>query len=244
MTGLARRESSNPVPFGALPNPHDRFPDCVMLEISIEPDQPTTYKLILTANFNLQEQRLPVGTVYFGLKRCELKFKLSNAKSALKKRNQYEEFFHTIQTEVSNQESDSNTRELTAAISPTLKTTNIQGDTASFKQTLPVSQISCKGSETEPKWVFQNRRVDYNHLIGLIKEMDVAQIERLINDERMHVEAQFCANHEDIYFKDIPDEWGVDKSDSNAIAAVKTALGKLLFPEDAPYFSRHEVHHD
>lgn len=135
----------------------NRFPDCVHMDLVVNPldtDEGRKIQLFLTINFNLEsvDTETKFGIIEFGLRRGELRIKLDNGKVPYEFRELTGTLEPSIKKEREVQEHAKLQKDMNAS-KPRLS----QEKTSSKKDSYQIlsCQITTKGSENNPAWVFE-----------------------------------------------------------------------------------------
>ncbi|MFM7876095.1 MAG: hypothetical protein ACKO8M_06125, partial [Microcystis panniformis] len=160
---------------------HDnKCPECLHLEISGEPfaseskglfsllkkSDPEAFSLSVRINFNEQWLVFSFGRVKFGLRGGELRLKLENGQMPSELRNEALKKILARELEIERQlggEKESKSQ-LEGSITPDLSKASFKGvreqrqkESQGDKFQLKIAQISHKGANNQPVWVFENR---------------------------------------------------------------------------------------
>jgi hypothetical protein len=160
---------------------HDnKCPECLHLEISGEPlaleskglfsplkkSEPEAFALSVRIHFNEQWLDFRFGRVKFGLRGGELRLKLENGQMPSELRNEALKKILARELEIERQlggEQESKSQ-LEGSITPDLSKANLKGvreqrqkESQGDKFQLKIAQISHKGANNQPVWVFENR---------------------------------------------------------------------------------------
>ena len=162
----------------AVTEPENRCPECLLLEIRGEPaasknfslsrkkSEPEAIALFVRINFNEQWVDFNFGRVKFGLQGGELRLKLENGKMPSELRNK--DLKKLLERELSvERQSVVETEKkplIEASLGPDLTKVglkvnlgNNQKKSRSDKIQLKIPQISDKGTDDHPVWVFENK---------------------------------------------------------------------------------------
>jgi len=117
-------------------------------------------ELHLNINFNEQWESLPTGRIKFGIRSGELRLRLENGKIPLENRELNDPFEVTLKKDRQHQEGSENQSSVEASVAkgePRVKSTRSEkrttGRTDKFQFT--ACQITTKGAEETPAWVFE-----------------------------------------------------------------------------------------
>ena len=159
--------------------PENSFPECLLLEIwgkpvskdlltklGIKKPQSEVIDLFLRINFHEQWVKFKFGRVKFGLQGGELRLTLENGRMPSELRN--EELKKSLETELTTERhlvvETENKPQIEASLGPDLKKVglkvslgNSQKNFRSNKIQLKIAQITHKGDDNHPIWVFENR---------------------------------------------------------------------------------------
>lgn len=225
------------------PNIENKRPDCLYLDLQISAnvnENPNRLTLDITINFNEQEEILPLGKIRFGIRGGELRLKLSNG-SVLSRG-----LIHKLELAIPNEISISNGHEtnLGGEISfPAPEKgsmAKLSGSGKSImakteKSMISLWQVSTKGDNSEPAWVFRLRNLGEEVLIGTLQDR---LCEVIINDEPFKLEAVFRVSKEDVWITGSYGLWtNADSRNKNA-ALGRFVLLKILMPRLENYLSR------
>jgi len=138
-----------------MEQPRNSFPDCVFVKLHSQPQAasqiPGEVELHLTIRFGEQIIKLPNGAqVVFGLKRGELKLKLSQCRMPLEKMGLTAPFQVEIEVEEQYQEGSGKEASLSKDLGIKLTGSSSSTDKVQYK----IYQVWSKGTEVEPVWVF------------------------------------------------------------------------------------------
>ena len=152
----------------------NKCPDCLLIELkgicqqqkwklplpsskSVDIEE---IELHLTINFNEQWEALPKGRIKFGIRSGELRLRLENGKIPLERRELNDPFEVAVQKDRQNQEGSENQSSVEASVAkgePGVKATRSEKRTAgkTDKFQFTACQITTKGAEETPAWVFE-----------------------------------------------------------------------------------------
>lgn len=145
-----------------LPEPLNQFPDCVLMKLhsSSQTALQTTGESELQLTIRFGEQAIPLpdkkGLVTFGLRRGELRLKISQGRIPLEKTGLVTPFQTKISIEKQRQEGRA--REANITKDSGLKFSDSSSTTDKVQDTL--YQVRSKGTETNPVWVFEEHLQD------------------------------------------------------------------------------------
>ncbi|WP_375329486.1 hypothetical protein [Microcystis sp. BLCC-F210] len=177
---------------------HDnKCPECLHLEMSGElvtseskgvvslfkKSEPKAFSLSVRLNFNQQWLDFSFGRVKFGLRGGELRLKLENGQMPSELRNEALKKILARELEIERQlggEKESKSQ-LEGSITPDLSKASFKGvreqrqkESRGDKFQLKIAQISHKGANNQPVWVFENRTgepVLLGELMDLLDEL-------------------------------------------------------------------------
>ena len=177
---------------------HDnKCPECLHLEISGElvtseskgvvslfkKSEPKAFSLSVRLNFNQQWLDFSFGRVKFGLRGGELRLKLENGQMPSELRNEALKKILARELEIERQlggEQESKSQ-LEGSVTPDLSKASLKGvreqrqkESQGDKFQLKIAQISHKGANNQPVWVFENRTgepVLLGELMDLLDEL-------------------------------------------------------------------------
>jgi len=156
--------------------PRNNFPDCVFVKLHSLPQvasqTPGEVELHLTIRFGEQTIKLPSGDqVCFGLKRGELKLKLSKGKMPLERMGLTAPF--QVKFEVEEQYQEGSGRE--ASLSKELGVKLTGSSSSADKVQYQLYQAWTRGTEVEPVWVFAAQVQDF--LSGSLQQERLGTVE-------------------------------------------------------------------
>jgi hypothetical protein len=237
--------------------PENKCPDCIFVKLEgkqiprrfklnfRQPERAATQQisLKLLISFNAQWESLKIGRIKFGLKGGELKLRLENCKMYYEDCKLHAPLDISIQQERQEQKSSKSR----VGIEPTwsdgqlggkinFDTENTNGRTDTFK--VNAYQVSQKGSEENPTWVFEVETGEpflKGRLAGT--ELGLVTVER----KPCSIKATFEVSQRDIHIVEAEDPWLI-----NLIPEKRTVLDiifakKLLEHKLTPYLSRAEL---
>ncbi len=196
----------------AKSQPENRCPDCLFLDIDIErEDEYTSSQVVLklTLNFNERWEKVPFGRVKFGLRGGELRLLLNNGSIPYSHRNLNPEFQIFVPKEVSRIQGNELQESSEASLS--VKAVNAKAN-SSRKESLGSTekivynsyQVSSKGDESSPAWVFSLKNNDNSVLTGLLN-CKLCTVNIL--DDPCTLEATFHVSKRDIRITDTDGIW-------------------------------------
>jgi hypothetical protein len=188
----------------------NKCPECLHLEISgevVAPEskgifpsrkksEPGLIDLFVRINFNEQWVDFSFGRVKFGLRGGELRLKLVNGKMPSELRNEALKKILERELSVERQSGGEQERksQVKGSLAPDLSKAGLeavgedrQKDSRSDKFQLKIAQISHKGADDQPVWVFENKSGEP----VLIGELADSLGKMLIESIPLHVEATF-----------------------------------------------------
>jgi len=145
-----------------LPEPLNQFPDCVLMKLHSSPQAAlqSTGESELQLTIRFGEQAIPLpgkkGVVTFGLRRGELRLKISQGRIPLETMGLITPFQTEISIEKQRQEGWA--REANITKDSGLKFSDSSSTTDKVQDTL--SQVRSKGTEINPVWVFEEHLRD------------------------------------------------------------------------------------
>lgn len=176
-----------------MPDPENKCPECLFLDlekVSILEGilkQPSANKIDLyfTINFNEQWENLIIGRVKFGIRGGELRLKLDNGKIPYASRSFNSPLSVSTVVEIELGQSSENVNEVGASLSvdkPGLTAKRNEKSTLGRKEKFQetIFNISTKGSEEKPTWVFKANRDDMV-MIGTLTDKKLATMEIISN---------------------------------------------------------------
>jgi hypothetical protein len=254
---MSQLELSKPEPQDRF-EPQNRFPDCVCMKLHSAPTQleesaspiltPTSRSqatssqeiaLKLTIRFSKQEIKIEKArsSVWFGLKRGELKLKIENGKIPLEKMGLTAPFTVEFEQEVQREKGSGIEANLAAVSSLKGSQSNKESTKAKYK----TYQFYTKGTETDPVWVFE-AKTEEQILIGQLTEGRLGTVE--VTAKPCNVKATFeVRGQRDLYLIESEGLLGAKNLNRNPTAML-TREFFLRFIESKlqSYLSRVEVH--
>jgi hypothetical protein len=211
--------------------------------IRVQPDQ---IDLHLTIQFNELSESLPSGRIAFGIKGGQLKLKLENGKISYGLREL------TSSLELSPQEArqeleGSNTQsgveasvaEIQSGAKASVGTEQTEDTTEPFK--LATCQVTTKGSQKNPAWVFEVETGE-PVLKGSLKNAKLATLKAIAFP--CYIEATFEVSLRDIYLTETKGLWP-QNINRNQLAVLKRGIAQLLLKRKfQPYLSRQELRYE
>jgi len=239
----------------------NKCPDCLHLEIEGKPvvsnqrgilanlmPKATTVKtkqidLWLRINFNEEWVDFPIGRLKFGLKGGELRLRLKNGKIPYNSRFLKKELEAEFTTERQLGREIENKQNVEVSLGSDVKGSlkasldDREKKNRSDKFQLKVTQISTKGKDDNPAWVFANKTgepVLIGELAALLARMDVIQ-------KPSEIEATFTVAMQDVQLTAAEGLWSPDISEKKK-AIIDRGLAKLLLKHKLqPWLSRQEL---
>ncbi|MDY6939393.1 MAG: hypothetical protein SWY16_17210 [Cyanobacteriota bacterium] len=240
---------SNPVP----PEPpiENRCPECLFLKLEGNPiwtdllnRDYRQIELHLTLNFHEEEVKLKWGSVWFGLKRGELRLRLTNARIPYDARNLNDLLTLLVSKDIKTQEGREHQSNLGGSLSakePSLKANATEKRTTSRTESFQETtwRVSTKGSEEEPTWVFET---DDLFLKGTLPTELLATMD--VTAKSCRVEATFEVSRRDVYFSRGEGIWLNHLSRNKQLVIENKLILWWLREKLTPYLSRVELHYD
>jgi len=237
-------------------NPQNRCPDLVFIKLLGKPKSRTINQidLYLTINFNEQWHNLIGGRVKLGLKGGELRLRLHNsivpyewrqltgALTLSIKKKRLEQVGSKAQTGLEVGLSDVAVLPAIASkaeAKASVGTEQTQGLTDEFQFT--ACQITTKGTEENPAWVFASE-TGTPVLKGLLKNALLGTLSVMARP--CHIEASFEVSQRDVYLTDAEGLWPPDISRSKQAVLERMLALRLLESKFKPYLSRTVLHYD
>jgi len=222
----------------------NKYPECPHLEISGEvvaakgllssfkKSEPDAINLFVTINFHEQWVNFSFGRVKFGLRGGELRLKLENGKMPSKLRNQ--DLKKSLERELSVERQAGGEQErksqVKGSLAPDLSKAGLeavredrQKDSRSDKFQLKIAQISNKGADDQPVWVFDNKSGEP----VLIGELADSLGKMLIEGIPLHVEATFTTEMRQVVHTVLENSFKDDISGSK-LKAFELGFAKLF----------------
>lgn len=200
--------------------------------------------LHLTIQFNEQWEPMPGGRIKFGLRGGELRLKLRNGEIPLRYRELAGPLELTVQKERQEQEgseAQSNVEATWTDSKPGTKASVSEKQTTGRidKFQFASCQVTTKGSEENPAWVFEVKTSE-PVLKGLLKN---AKLGVLMAQKPCQVEATFEVSLRDVHLTGAEGFWSPEVSRAKRVV-LDRALAKLLLKHKLqPYLSRVELHY-
>jgi hypothetical protein len=243
---------------------HDnKCPECLHLEISGEPvaseskgpfslfkkSEPEAFSLSVRINFNQQWLVFSFGRVKFGLRGGELRLKLENGQMPSELRNEALKKILARELEIERQsggEQESKSQ-VEASVTPDLSKASLKGvgeqrqkKSQVDKFQLKIAQISHKGANNQPVWVFENRTGEP----VLIGELADSLGKMLIAGVPWSVEATFTPEMRQVVITGLENLFKDDIS-GHKLNVFELALAKLFLKHKTqPYLSRQVLRYE
>jgi hypothetical protein len=237
----------------------NRFPHCIRMELEISPikpegiinkirqKEPEQIDLILNIHFGEHEEEIHYGSgnVIFGIKRGELKIKLTNGEVPLKNIKLKGEFQTVVETEVQEERGSENQ----GAVQVGIKNREI----TSSRKTAQKKSEKVKNTEyqvrtgggnlNEPSWIFEVK-TNQEILEGLLQDAELATID--VKSKPCSLEATFGVKKtEDIFITNGELLWSKNIT-KKKIAVIERGIVRLLLNEiinQQPYLSYVKLKH-
>lgn len=237
-----------------LSNSSNRFPDCVFLKLHSEPLL-TSSSLIatsastpvrasgkvdlkLTIRFGKQEIGVPSvrSSVWFGLRRGELRLEITNGKMPLETIGLKAEFAKEIEVEVGSEMGRETELNLAGALGIKDKGTIKRSDKAKQK----FYQCHSKGTETEPVWEFEVKTERPPILEGQLTEERLGTVESL--NAPCHLRATFMVRRQrDVYLIESEGLFRVENLSRDQLAIIEREFfNRFIKSRLQPYLSQVE----
>lgn len=243
---------------------HDnKCPECLHLEISGEPvaseskgvfprfkkSEPEAFSLSVRINFNEQWLDFRFGRVKLGLRGGELRLKLENGQMPSELRNEALKKILARELEIERQlggEQESKSQ-LEGTVTPDLPKASLKGvreqrqkESQGDKFQLKIAQISHKGANNQPVWVFENRTGEP----VLIGELADSLGKMLIAGVPWSVEATFTPEMRQVVITGLENLFKDDIS-GHKLNVFELALAKLFLKHKTqPYLSRQVLRYE
>ena len=243
---------------------HDnKCPECLHLEILGEPlaleskgvfsrfnkSEPEAFALSVRINFNEQWLDFRFGRVKFGLRGGELRLKLENGQMPSELRNEALKKILARELEIERQlggEQESKFQ-LEGTVTPDLSKANLKGvrekrqkESQGDKFQLKIAQISHKGANNQPVWVFENRTGEP----VLIGELADSLGKMLIAGVPWSVEATFTPEMRQVVITGLENLFKDDIS-GHKLNVFELAVAKLFLKHKTqPYLSRQVLRYE
>ncbi|NCR29009.1 MAG: hypothetical protein GPJ20_22550 [Microcystis aeruginosa BS13-10] len=243
---------------------HDnKCPECLHLEISGEPvaseskgpfslfkkSEPEAFSLSVRINFNQQWLVFSFGRVKFGLRGGELRLKLENGQMPSELRNEALKKILARELEIERQsggEQESKSQ-VEASVTPDLSKASLKGvgeqrqkKSQVDKFQLKIAQVSHKGANNQPVWVFENRTGEP----VLIGELADSLGKMLIAGVPWSVEATFTHEMRQVVITGLENLFKDDIS-GHKLNVFELAVAKLFLKHKTqPYLSRQVLRYE
>jgi hypothetical protein len=243
---------------------HDnKCPECLHLEISGEPvaseskgvfprfkkSEPEAFSLSVRINFNQQWLDFRFGRVKLGLRGGELRLKLENGQMPSELRNEALKKILARELEIERQlggEQESKFQ-LEGTVTPDLSKASLKGvreqrrkESQGDKFQLKIAQISHKGANNQPVWVFENRTGEP----VLIGELADSLGKMLIAGVPWSVEATFTPEMRQVVITGLENLFKDDIS-GHKLNVFELAVAKLFLKHKTqPYLSRQVLRYE
>jgi hypothetical protein len=258
----------------AVTEHENKCPECLHLEISgevVAPEskgfwpspkksEPEAIELFVRINFNEQWVKFSFGKVKFGLQGGELRLKLENGKMPSELRNQ--DLKKLLEKEVSVERQSGGERErkslFKGSLAPDLSKASLEGvgedrqkDSRSDKFQLNLSQISHKGADDQPVWVFENKTGE-PVLIGALADPNGKMLflgRMLIDGIPLNIEATFTPEIRQVKITALENLLGDDIGDRKfsklQLSLFELGVAKLFLKHKTqPYLSRQVLRYE
>ena len=241
----------------AVTEHENRCPECLHLTISGETvatknrkkSEPDAITLFVVIVFNEQWVKFSFGKVKFGLQGGELRLKLENGKMPSGLRN--EALKKILERELSVERQSvvetENKPLIEASLGPDLTKAglrvnlgNSQKNSRSDKIQLKIAQISHKGADDQPVWVFENKTGEP----VLIGELADSLGKMLIEDKSWVVEATFTPEVRQVTITGLENLFKDDISGNKLKAFELGFAKKILKSKTQPYLSRQVLRYE
>jgi hypothetical protein len=202
--------------------------------------------LYLTINFNEPCKPIAGGSVAFGFKRGELTLKLENSKIPY----EFRELTGSIELSLEKETQEPENSQAQSGVEPSR--VQSQTGTKAGVGTEPTEvtiapfqcvacQVTTKGSQTNPAWVFEVETGE-TVLKGVLKKAKLATLKAIALP--CYVEATFDVSLRDIYLTQVEGLWSPNLS-RNQLAVLQRGIARLLLKRKLkPYLSRVELQYD
>jgi hypothetical protein len=239
----------------------NKCPECLHLEISgevIAPEskgifpsrkksEPEAIALFVRINFNEQWVDFSFGKVKFGLSGGELRLKLENGKMLFNSRSEALKKFPESKVIVERQvaREDENKSQVEGSLTVGSSKAGIKGggesrrkDSILDKFQVEIAQISHKGADNQPVWVFENKTGEP----VWIKELGGSLGEMLIDGIPLIVEATFTPEMRQIKITSLEN---IFSEDINKQSIFRAKLAQLILNRTMkPYLSRQVLRYE
>jgi hypothetical protein len=245
----------------AVTEHENKCPECLHLKISgevvaakgllasLQNSEPEAIALFVRINFNEQWVDFNFGRVKFGLSGGELRLKLENGKMPSELRNQ--DLKKSLEREMSVERQSGGEQErksqVKGSLAPDLSKAGLeavgedrQKDSRSDKFQLKIAQISHKGADDQPVWVFENKTGEP----VLIGELADSLGKMLIEGIPWGVEATFTPEMRQVAITGLENLFKDDISGSKLKAFELVFAKKFLKNKTQPYLSRQVLRYE
>lgn len=232
----------------------NKFPDCLTMELKVEPVSTGIFssrereqlKIYLTIQFNEQWVQTLLGRVRFGLKGGELRLTLKNGKIPLAARKLSGSFEPAVDKERKQQESKENHSQVEASwdknkpgVKANHREKNTGGTTDGFQ--FIDYQITTKGSEETPAWVFEVK-TGQPVFKGLLKEVELGTIDVIAKP--CYIEATFEVSMPDVHLTGAEGLWSPEISREERVVLDRKIALLILEHQLKPYLSKVVLNYD
>jgi hypothetical protein len=247
----------------AVTEHENRCPECLHLKISgevvtgksflpsLKKSEPNVINLFVRINFNEQWINFNFGRVKFGLSGGELRLKLENGKMPSELRNQ--DLKKSLERELSVERQSGGEQErksqVKGSLAPDLSKASLEAvgedrrkDSRSDKFQFKIAQISHKGADDQPVWVFKNKSGEP----VLIGELTDSLGKMLIDVEEKfcRIEATFTPEMRQVVHTGLENLFKDDISGSK-LKAFELGVAKLFLKHKTqPYLSRQVLRYE
>ena len=243
----------------AVTEHENRYPECLHLEISgevvtakgflpsLKKSEPDAIALSVLIVFNEQWVVVSFGRVKFGLRGGELRLKLENGKMPSELRNK--DLKKLLERELSVERQSGGEQErksqVKGSLAPDLSKAGLEAvgedrlkDSVLDKFQLKIAQISHKGADDQPVWVFENKSGEP----VLIGELADSLGDMLIDDTPLIVEATFTPEMRQIKITSLEN---IFSEDINKQSIFRAKLAQLVLNRTMkPYLSRQVLRYE
>jgi hypothetical protein len=206
-------------------------------------------ELYVTLNFNEQWEELPAGRIKFGIRAGELRLTLENGRIPYKNREWNDTFNLSILKERQTREAEkkkgsgkasaASGGEFKFKVETKASSENTEETTDKFQ--FSVAQVTTKGPEEEPGWVFEEKTGE-QVLKGTISNQKLAAV--AVNGEPCTIKATFEVSERDIYVSGGEGLWPSDISRNEKAVIERLIILNLLKSKIKPYISRQELQYE
>lgn len=237
--------------------PSNRFPDCVFVKLHCAPvatesaaatviittgtrsslDDPI--ELQLTIRFGTQEIKVPGGQVWFGLRRGELKLKIENGRIPIETTGLSALFKTFVPKEIQKRGGSEQEGSLTIAVASGFGTKAKTVSETTTKVMIEESQVSTRGTEEEPVWVFESKISD-TPLKGQLSEASLGTVEVAV--QPCKIQATFeVRGQRDICLTEAEGLWAKDLGRNKRAVLEREFFLRFIAPRLQPFLSQIEV---